>query len=113
MTFISDIAISKLSPSTGKPTICIGKNKGGDQLCSNCEVEFRAFDFATRIVQFLYFLNPKFPASNCTDRFVSDLVVTQIVGFLMHSLDYNQDLDFVCTPIKLICKSLLARNINQ
>ena len=34
-----------------------------------------AFVFATRIVQSLYFLNPKFQASSsCTDRFVSDLV---------------------------------------
>ena len=41
----------------GKPTICIGENKGADQLRSNC-----AFIFATRIVQFLYFLKPKFPA---------------------------------------------------
>ena len=41
----------------GKPTICMGENKGADQL-------IRAFVFATRIVQFLYFLNPKFQASN-------------------------------------------------
>ena len=38
-----------------------------------------AFVFATRIVQFLYFLNPKFQASshlrNCTGQFVSDMVV--------------------------------------
>ena len=33
-----------------KPTICIGENKGADQLRSN-------FVFATRIVQFLFFLN--------------------------------------------------------
>ena len=37
-----------------------------------------AFVFATRIVQFLFFLNPKFQASSrlcdCTGRFVSDLV---------------------------------------
>ena len=42
-----------------KPTICICETKGTDQLCSNC-----AFVFHTRIVQFLYFLNPKFPASS-------------------------------------------------
>ena len=47
-----------------KPTICIGENKGADQLRSNCEAD-HAFVFATRIVQFLYFLilNPQFPAS--------------------------------------------------
>ena len=40
----------------GKPTICIGENKGADQLRSNCE--------AIRIVQFLFYLNPKFQASS-------------------------------------------------
>ena len=43
----------------GKPTICIGENKGAvtAKLIS-------AFVFATRIVQFLYFLNSKFPVSS-------------------------------------------------
>ena len=41
----------------GEPTTCIGENKGADQLRS-------AFVFATQIVQFHYFLNPKFPGSN-------------------------------------------------
>ena len=49
-----------------------------------------AIVFATWIVQFLY-LNPKFPASihllwGCTGLFVSDLVGTQIVRFLMRWL---------------------------
>ena len=44
-----------------KPTFCKCENKGADQLHSNCEADFV---FATRIVQFLYFLNPKFPASS-------------------------------------------------
>ena len=44
-----------------KPTICICETKGADQLRSHCEADQRLF-FATRIVQFLYFLNPKFPA---------------------------------------------------
>ena len=46
----------------GKPTICIGENKDADRLRSNCEAD-HAFVFATRIVQFLYFLNSKFPVS--------------------------------------------------
>ena len=42
----------------GKPTICIGENKGADQLRSNCEADQRsAFIFATRIVQFLFYLS--------------------------------------------------------
>ena len=40
-----------------KPTICIGENKGAAKLIS-------AFVFATRIVQFLFYLNPKFEASS-------------------------------------------------
>ena len=46
----------------GKPTICIGENKDADQLRGNCEAD-HAFVFATRIVQFLFYLNPKFRAS--------------------------------------------------
>ena len=42
-----------------KPTICIGENKDADQLRGN-----RAFVFATRIVQFLFYLNLKFQASS-------------------------------------------------
>ena len=37
----------------GKPTTCIGENKGADQLR------------ATQIVQSLYFLNTKFHVSSC------------------------------------------------
>ena len=43
----------------GKPTICLGENKGADQLRG-----YSAFVFATRIVHFLFFLNPKFQASS-------------------------------------------------
>ena len=44
----------------GKPTICIGENKDADQLRGYKLVS--AFVFATRIVQFLFYLNPKFQA---------------------------------------------------
>ena len=44
-----------------KPTICICENKDTDQLSSYIS----AFVFATWIEQFLYFLNPNFPASSC------------------------------------------------
>ena len=47
----------------GKPTICIGENKGADQLRGNREAD-QAFVIATRIVQFLFYLNPKFQASS-------------------------------------------------
>ena len=41
----------------------ICENKGADQLCSNCEADQRLFCNA-RIVQYLFFLNLKFPASS-------------------------------------------------
>ena len=47
----------------GKPTICIGENKDADQLRGTAKL-ISAFVFATRIVQFLFFLNPKFQASS-------------------------------------------------
>ena len=34
-------ATTKLSHHMGKPTICIGENKGADQLRSNCEADQR------------------------------------------------------------------------
>ena len=46
-----------------KPTICIGENKAADQLRGNREADQRLF-FATWIVQFLFYLNPKFQASS-------------------------------------------------
>ena len=48
-----------MSRLVGKPTICIGENKDADQLRGN-----RVFVFATQIVQFLFYLNPKFQASS-------------------------------------------------
>ena len=62
-----------------KPAFCICENKDADQLRENREADQRLC-FATRIVQSLFLLNPKFHASiidifcNCTARFVSDLV---------------------------------------
>ena len=83
-TDIDMICLSYLHMSciVRKPDYCLCENKGADQLCSNCTADqrlcFRYTVFATRIVQFLFFLNLKFqPFSlfwNCTDRFVSDLV---------------------------------------
>ena len=49
--------INEMSRRMVKPTVCIGENKGAVTAKS-------AFVFATRIVRFLYFLNPKFPLSN-------------------------------------------------
>ena len=63
-------SLSHMSRLVGKPTICIGGNKDADQLRGNREADLvtakliSAFVFATRIVQFLFYLNPKFQASS-------------------------------------------------
>ena len=46
----------------GKPTICIVKTKAQISFAVTAKL-ISTFVFATRIVQFLYFLNPKFPAT--------------------------------------------------
>ena len=60
-----------------KPTICIGENKKQISFAVTAKL-ISAFVFST-----LCFLNPKVEA--CTVQFVSDLVGTQIVGFLTAS----------------------------
>ena len=47
-----------------KPDFCICQNKDADQLRGYSAKLISAFVFATRIVQSLYFLNPKFQASS-------------------------------------------------
>ena len=47
----------------GKPTICIGENKDADLLRGTTKL-ISAFVFATRIVHFLFYLNPKFQDSS-------------------------------------------------
>ena len=62
-----------------KPDFAYAKTKAQIS-CAVIELLIGAFVFATRIVQFLFYLNPKFPASSptlfydCTNRFVSELV---------------------------------------
>ena len=46
-----------------KPAFCICENKDADQLRSDREAD-QPFVFATQIVQYLFFLNPKFQASS-------------------------------------------------
>ena len=58
-----------------KPDFILCENKDADQLCSNCIADKHPV-FTTGIVQFLFYLYPKFQAFFCdnTGRFVSDLV---------------------------------------
>ena len=53
-----------VEPRMGKPTICIGENKGADQLRSNCEADQRlCFRNTDSTIPLLSIKNPKFPAS--------------------------------------------------
>ena len=85
--FSADInCITNLSNAMRKQTFCIGEKEGADQLRSNYKAD-HIFVCATRIVQFLYFLNPKFQASidifgACTGQFASDLLGGHNVSFL-------------------------------
>ena len=67
-----------------KPTICIGENKDADQL----RLCIRYTDSTiSRLSK--YKIQPLTIFCDCTARFVSDLVGTQIVGFLTHRLKCN------------------------
>ena len=46
-----------------KPDFCLGENKGADHFAVTAKL-ISTFVFATRIVQFLFYLNPKFQASS-------------------------------------------------
>ena len=77
-----------------KPTICIGENKGADQLRSNCEADQRLcfrYSDSTIIPLLLKIRNFKLLAlfCACTARFVSDLFGNHIVGFPTRRLMYD------------------------
>ena len=64
----------------GKPTICIGENKGADQLRSNCEADQGlCFRHSDSTIPLLLESVALFRA--CTSRLVSDLFGNHIVGF--------------------------------
>ena len=77
----------------GKPRICIGENKGADQLRSNCEADQRlCFRYTNSTIPLLL-------KSEISSFFPSSVTVqpglcqtwseTQTVCFLMHRLMYN------------------------
>ena len=62
-----------MSRCMGKPTICIGENKGADQLRSNCEADQRlCFRYTDSTIPLLNI--SKVLLCDCTAWFVSDLV---------------------------------------
>ena len=74
----------------GKPTICIGENKGADQLRSNCQADqclcFRYSDSTIPLLSNSEISSLYLSSVTVQTGFVLDLVGTQIVCFLMHRL---------------------------
>ena len=68
-----------------KPDFCICENKGANQLCSNCTADQRLCFFATRLVQFFFYLSQNFKPLACfcvcTDRSMLHLVVNPVDQF--------------------------------
>ena len=89
----AEVRFSSDAAHLRKSTVCICDNKGADQLCITAKL-ISAFVFATRIVQVLYFLISKFPASSHLRYLYSSVCVgpvqNHIVGFLMTRLIYLQ-----------------------
>ena len=85
----------------GKPTICIGENKGADQLRSNCEADqrlcFRYMD--SKIPLQIQNFQPLTIFCDCTARFVSDLFGTQIVSFITHMLICKSRFHSLADPV--------------
>ena len=81
----------------GKPTICIGEDKGADKRTAKL---IRAFVFATWIVQFLYFPNPKFEKlswgarSNLLPRYHGRLWHLVLVTYIVLDDQYHDNHGF-------------------
>ena len=73
-----------------KPTFCICKNKGTDQVRSNCEADHRlCFCYTDSTIPTLSKSEISKPLAifcACTARFVSDLFGNHVVGFLKKRL---------------------------
>ena len=73
-----------------KPTICMCENKGADQLRGNREADqrlcFRCMNSTIPLLLKAEISTSSLLLRDCTGQFVSDLVGTQIVGFLTHKL---------------------------
>ena len=102
-----------------KPAFCICENKDADQLRSNCAA-IQRLCFRSRIVQSLYYLNPKFQASsyilwlhslvcvgNPEDRFSHDEAHCILISGLKHRYSGYLLYRFI------FCVSLMHRNVSM
>ena len=76
----------------GKPTICLGENKGADQLRGNREADqhlcFRYMDSTIPLLLISKKFKHLAPFCACAARFVSNLFGNHIVGFPTRWLIY-------------------------
>ena len=76
----------EMSHCMRKPTKNLGRNKGADQLCSNCTAD-KHLVLAIQIVQYPFYFNPKFQASVTVQAgLCRTWLETQTVAFLMRRL---------------------------
>ena len=98
-----------LSNLMRKPTISKCETKCVDQLRSNCEA-YQRLRFASRIVQYLFFLSPKFQASSHLPCLYSSVSVGPVgkphgwfsdaaAHFIFTRCAYGADCPCVCTAI--------------
>ena len=64
-----------------KTDFCLCEDKGADQLCSICEADQRLCLRYRDILQFLYFLDPKFPA--CSHLLCFKYSTARFVGLVL------------------------------
>ena len=96
----------------GKPTICIGKNKGADQLRSNCEaVQCLCFRYMDSTIPLLF--RPLTIFCDSTAWFVSDLVGNQVIGFLTHRLVIIDDYRFTSQGFPIVTANNILVNISK
>ena len=97
----------------GKPIICLGENKGADQLCGITANLISAFVFATRILQFLFYVNPKFQASSsflCLYRPVCVGPVRKPHCWFSHEAAHNLALiSFMCSEYVILRLPVINR----
>ena len=63
MVKYASVKFLKLAAASGNQHFAYSKNKDADQLCSTAQL-ICAFVFASRLVRFIFFLNPKLQASS-------------------------------------------------
>ena len=96
--------INQLSRHMGKPTICIGENKTQISFAVTAKL-ISAFVFAIRIVQFLFYLNPKFQASSSFLCLYKSVCVGPVrkphCWFSNEATPFSSHAHFVAGPVNL------------